>query len=347
MPFAGPGRRAVGSRHGRDSARQWSATDPHRHRHRRDLHRRRRVRRVRRHHHDDEDAVDPRRSGRGLHGRHRQGARPDRRHVRRHRRRLARHHRGDQPAARGQGRRARLRHEHRLRGDAGDRPAVGARRLRQLLLLGQAASHRAPPPGARRRGQARLHRGRAAPLRRERCPRGRAVVPRAGHRHPGRLLPARLCQPRPRGADARDPARGAPRCGRVAEQRGPAGVPRVRARDDHPRRRRREAAAESLRQQHQAAADREERPVGSVLRHEVQRGSALGRRGRAPADHHGAVRSGRGCAGCRADRQGRRLRQGADQRRWRHVDRRLGGHRRRADPDHRGLASAPTRRRSR
>ena len=43
-----------------------------------------------------------------------------------------------------------------------------------------------------------------------------------------------------------------------------------------------------------------------VLRDEVQRRRAVGRRGRAPADHHGAVRAGRRCARRRADRQGGR-----------------------------------------
>ena len=75
----------------------------------------------------------------------------------------------------------------------------------------------------------------------------------------------------------------------------------------------------------------------AVLRHEVQRRRAVGRRGRAPADHHGAVRSGRGRARRRADRAGGRVRPGAHQRRRRHLDRRQRGHRRRADADHRGL----------
>ena len=46
-------------------------------------------------------------------------------------------------------------------------------------------------------------------------------------------------------------ARGAPRRRRVAVQRGAARVPRVRARDDHPRRRGREAPALGVRHQHQ------------------------------------------------------------------------------------------------
>ena len=74
-----------------------------------------------------------------------------------------------------------------------------------------------------------------------------------------------------------------------------------------------------------------------VLRDEVQRRRALGRRGRAPADHHGAVRPGGRCAGRGADRESGRLRPGADLRRRRYVDRRVRRHRRRADADHRGL----------
>ena len=46
------------------------------------------------------------------------------------------------------------------------------------------------------------------------------------------------------------------------------------------------------------------------------------------------------CARRRADRQGRRVRQGADLRRRRYVDRRLRRHRRRADADHRGQRRA-------
>ena len=61
------------------------------------------------------------------------------------------------------------------------------------------------------------------------------------------------------------------------------------------------------------------RPQGPVLRDEVQRRRAVGRRGRAPADHHRALRPGRRRARRRADRQGRRLRQGAHQRRRRHL----------------------------
>ena len=51
-----------------------------------------------------------------------------------------------------------------------------------------------------------------------------------------------------------------------------------------------------------------------------------------------------GALGAALIAQGRRLRPGAHLRRRRHVDRRLGRHRRRADADHRGHRSAPTRR---
>ena len=63
-------------------------------------------------------------------------------------RRLARHDGGDQQAARGQGRGARLHHHRGLRVHARDRPPVGARRLRELLLLGQARPHRPGATGA-------------------------------------------------------------------------------------------------------------------------------------------------------------------------------------------------------
>ena len=78
------------------------------------------------------------------------------------------------------------------------------------------------------------------------------------------------------------------------------------------------------------------RPADPVLRDEVQRRRALGRRGGAPADHDGAVRAGRGRAGGGADRPAGRLRPGAHLRRRRHLDRRLGRARRRADAHHRG-----------
>ena len=155
---------------------------------------------------------------------------------------LPRHHRGHQPAAGGQGRPARLRHHRGLRAPAGDRPPERPRRLRQQLLLGQAAPDRPRRPGQDRRRPPRPHRRRAAPLRLGRGPRGRAVPARPGGGRRRGLLPARLRQPGPRAAHARDPGRGAPGGRRLAVQRGAARVPRVRAGHDHPGRRRRQAA---------------------------------------------------------------------------------------------------------
>ena len=89
--------------------------------------------------------------------------------------------------------------------------------------------------------------------------------------------------------------------------RGAARVPRVRAVGDHAGRRRGQAQRRRVR--------RPTSPPGStsftggaadpVLRDEVQRRRALGRRGRAPADHHRAVRPGRRRAGRGADRPAR------------------------------------------
>ena len=194
-------------------------------------------------------------------------------------------------------------------------------------------------PGARRRRPARLHR---AP----RCGRstrsGARAVARwfrdAGHRHARRLLPARLRQPRPRGADARRScAEEHPDAVVSISQRGAAGVPRVRARDDHPRRRRGEAAAGALRHQHQGrgSTDAGDRTVPFYVM--KSNGGVLS------ADEvvHQPITTvlsgpAAGALGAALIARGRRLRQGAHLRRRRHVDRRLGRHRRRADADHRG-----------
>ena len=81
--------------------------------------------------------------------------------------------------------------------DARDRPAVGARRLRQLLLLGQAAADRARPTWSRTVGGRLDFTGARGPaVRRGRRRRGRPLVPRPGHHHDRRLLPALLRQPR-------------------------------------------------------------------------------------------------------------------------------------------------------
>ena len=138
--------------------------DPGRGRHRRHLHRRGRLRRGHRRAGRHQDPLDPGRPGRGVPGRDGQGpGRPWRRRRGRHRR-LPWHHRGHQPAPGGQGRPPRLRHHRGLRGPAGDRPPERPRRLRQQLLLGQAAPDRPRRPGQDRRRPPRPHRRRAAPL---------------------------------------------------------------------------------------------------------------------------------------------------------------------------------------
>ena len=132
--------------HGRDPMTS-APQHPDRHRHRRHVHRRRRRRRAHRRARRDQDAVHAARPGRRLHGRRAQGARHARPRRRRGERGQPRHHRRHQQAARGQGREPRLHHHRGLRVHARDRPAVGARRLRQLLLLGEAGPDRAGPPG--------------------------------------------------------------------------------------------------------------------------------------------------------------------------------------------------------
>ena len=117
--------------------------------------------------------------------------------------------------------RARLRHHRGLRVHARDRPAGGAGRLRQLLLLGQAAADRPRRPTSRRSAAGSTSPGRGPPVRRGRRRRGGPLVPGPRHRHDRRLLPALLRQPRARAADARGPrgastprrsSRSRPRC---------------------------------------------------------------------------------------------------------------------------------------
>ena len=257
--------------------------------------------------------------------------------VRRRRRRLPRHHRGDQPAARGQGRRARA-----------TSPTPATRRCSRSPGSRCPTATATPTSGS----------SRPASCRATWCAASRARLDYTG------------AELRPFDED------GARAVARWFREQGidtlgvcflhayanPAHEERMRAilREEHP-----DAvvslSSEVLREYREyeramttlvdAAVkprlsryvnnikdrlDRAQRPGRPVLRDEVQRRRAVGRRGRAPADHHGALRSGGGCARRRADREGRRLRQGADQRRRRHLDRRLGRHRRRADPDHRG-----------
>ncbi len=79
-------------------------------------------------------------------------------------------------------------------------------------------------------------------------------LPRPGGGRGRGLLPARLRQPGPRAAHARDPGRRAPRGRGLDLQRGAARVPRVRAGHDHPGRRRRQAAGRPLRRHHRRTA---------------------------------------------------------------------------------------------
>ena len=214
-----------------------------------------------------------------------------------HHRGLPRDDRRDEQAARGQGRAARLRDHRGLRVHARDRPPGRARRLRQLLLLGQAAAHRRRRPRPHGRRPDGLRGQRDPSVRRGRGRRGRALVPRARHHDDRRLPPALLRQRRARARDARGAAPRAPRGRRLDQLGGAARVPRVRAVDDHARRRRGQAERQPLRHQHPRAPRRLHRwAPHPLLRHEVQRRRALRRRGRAPADHDRAVRPGGGGA---------------------------------------------------
>ncbi len=94
----------------------------------------------------------------------------------------------------------------------------------------------------------------AAAVRRAAGRRGGPVVPRAWHRHHRRLLPARLRQPRSRGADAGRARAGTSRGGRVDLVAGAARVPRVRAVDDDARGRGGQAPGGAVRPGHQRPA---------------------------------------------------------------------------------------------
>ncbi len=201
---------------------------------------------------------------------------------------------------------ARLHHHRGLRVHPRDRPPVGARRLRQLLLLGEAGPHRAGPPGQDGRRPARPHRRRGAAVRRARAPSrtARWFRDRGINTH-RRLLPALLRQPRPRAAA----------CATSCAREHPDAVVSI--------------SSEVLREYREyersmttlvdaavkpkvaalrpldpaAGCTPATRPGDPVLRDEVQRRRAVGRRGRAPADHHGAVRPGGRRARGRADRR--------------------------------------------
>ncbi len=330
--------RSMASRGGVSPPRQGGAdgpTDPDRHRHRWHVHRRGGLRRGDRGDGHHEDTVHPGRPRGGLPGWRAQGARPARGERCRPRRGLPRHHRRDQPAPRGQGRHARLHHDRGLRVPAGDRPPERPGRVRQQLLLGEAAADRAGRPGAHRGRPAGLP-GRGGPaVRRTRRPRRRSLVPGPWRRHDRGLPAARLRRPGARGADAGRPRAGAPRRRGLDLQRGAARVPGVRAGDDHAGGRRGQAPGGPLRAEHRGAAGR---PRGrrAVLHHEVERGSALGERGGAPADHHRPVRTGGRGARRGAGRPRGRLRPRAHPRRRRHLDGRERGAGRRTDAHHGG-----------
>ena len=127
---------------------------------------------------------------------------------------------------------------------ARDRPAVGARRLRQLLLLGEAAADRARPTGCAPSAAGSTSSGaEVRPFDEARRGRGRPVVPRRRHRHHRRLLPALLRRRRATSwRCARCCAREHPDAVVSISQRGAARVPRVRAVGDHAGRRGGEAA---------------------------------------------------------------------------------------------------------
>ena len=80
------------------------------------------------------------------------------------------------------------------------------------------------------------------PLDEDERPRGRAVLPRAGHQGDRRLPDALLCQCRARAPRRRDPCRGISGLHRLALLRRAAGISRIRARGDHAGRRVRQAA---------------------------------------------------------------------------------------------------------
>ena len=303
-------------------------THPDRHRHRRHVHRRRRLRRGHRRARHHQDPVHPGRPGRRLH-------RPASHKVldllgadrRRRHRGQPRHHRRHQPAARGQGRAASASSPPRATSSCSRSPARRARRLRQLLLLGEAAAHRPAPTGSRPSAAGSTSTGdEVRPVRR-----GRAPSPRPAGSATTGITTIGVCflhsyaNADPRAADARRScAASTPRrsCRSRSEVlREYREYERV---DDHAGRRRRQAAA-SPRTSPTSTSRLDGftgEPADPVLRDEVQRRRALGRRGRAPADHHGAVRAGGRRARRRADRRGGRLRPGAHLRRRRHLDRR-------------------------
>ena len=215
-----------------------------------------------------------------------------------------RHDGRHQPAARGQARPDRLHHHRGLRVGARDRPPVGARRLRQQLLLGQAAADRARPTWC-----APCAAGSTSPARRSArstrtARRRRPLLPRRRHHHRGRLLPARLRRRRPRAGmlevlRAEHPGAVVSISSQVLREYreyersvttlvDAAVKPKVGAYvPQHPP---------------PARRDRARRPL---LRDEEQRRRPSARRGGQPADHHDALRPGRGRPGRCPDRRHR------------------------------------------
>ena len=219
---------------------------PHRHRYRRDLHRHRRRRYRHRHDAGDQGREHPVEPGRrpGARGqcdprsggRDRPGGREPR----------PRHHRRHQCAAAGPDQLARTDRHRGLPAHSRDCPPVGARGLRQFLLLGEARPPGAAALRARGRRPPELQgRGPAPAGRGERALRGTILPPprRARHR---RLADPFLCQSRPRAARRRNRRAGIP-AGRafLVLHRAPR-ISRIRAHRDHPRRRLRQAAHGTL-----------------------------------------------------------------------------------------------------
>ena len=127
--------------------------------------------------------------------------------------------------------------------DARDRPAVGARRLRQLLLLGEARPDRAGRPGPTVGGRLDVTGAEVRPFDEEAAVAAARWFRDQGHHH---ASASASCTPTPTTTTScamREVLRREhPEAVVSISQRGAARVPRVRARDDHARRRRGQAA---------------------------------------------------------------------------------------------------------
>ena len=162
-------------------------------------------------------------------------------------------------------------------------------------------------PGAHRRRPARLHRRRGPARSTRTAPRAAARWFRdRGIATLGVCFLHSYANPDHERADARGPApRSTPtRSSRISSEvlREYREYERV---DDHAGRRggQAQASAATSRNIARPAATTSPATGDPVLRHEVQRRRAVGRRGRAPADHHRALRPGGRRAGRRADRR--------------------------------------------